>query len=218
VHWSAGSASGLIGAIDTAVRQANLHRATLQVEFVPPEFEIEMLQTGYRQAGEFVDAWIENLPSAHPLQPHRYPVRTMLSTEVMLAAGITQSCREQTRGFYGEEPSRIEQWISNPNQKVLFGLDGDRPVGVMLTGLYGFDHPRGTVCWIRELAVLPSFQKRGVGRELLLAGLQWGISHSAKRAFLSVDVQNEHAIRLYEKAGFVLRPGRGQINLQCDIP
>lgn len=218
VHWAAASASGLLGAIESAVQQARLRRATLQVEFVPPEFEAEMVRCGFRQAGEFVDAWIENLPGARPAQPHMYPVRTMLSNEVMLAAGITQSCREQTRGFYGEEPERIESWIANPNQKVFFGLDGDRPVGVMLTGLYGFDHSRGTVCWIRELAVLPSFQKRGIGRELLLAGLQWGISHGARRAFLAVDVQNEYAIRLYERAGFVLRPGRGQINLRCDIP
>lgn len=213
VYWSGSSARGLFAAANLAVEQSRLRHTTLQIENVPPEFEAELLKSGFTPAGELVEAWMENLQAAHPALKHNYPARNMLYSEIMIAAHIMKSCK-----FYGEDPAWIEAWGANPNQKVFLGMDGDRPVGVLFAGLYGFDHPKGTVCWIRELAVLPSFQNRGVGRELLLTALQWGIIHGAKRAYLKVDVQKEYALRLYKKVGFLLRPGRGQINLQWVLP
>ncbi len=217
LHWYANSASALLLAIQRAVRDANLKAVTLQIEFVPPDFELEMLNAGWRHAGEFVEAEIEDLQAAHKLPTLHFPVRTMLANEIMVAARITEACRGQTRGYYGEHPEWIERFAADPNQKVWMAVDGSRPVGVMFAGLFGFDHPRGPVCWIRDMAVLPSFQNRGVGQEMLLTALHWGLQNSAKRATLAVDVQNDKAIHLYQSAGFHLKPGRGQINLRCDF-
>jgi GNAT superfamily N-acetyltransferase len=218
VRWEADSAAALVNAIRQVAQIARLRKVTLQVEFVPPEFEADMLREGFLVAGEFVGAWIEDLPGHRPVPPRRYPVRTMISTEVMAAARITYSCQGQLRGYYGKQAEWIEIWAADGNHRIFLAMDGDRPTGVLFAGLDRYADPQGAVCWIREMAVVPSFQNRGLGRELLAAALQWGLNHNATRAFLEVDVHNDRAIHLCQSLGFELRPGRGQIHLQYDIP
>lgn len=217
VHWSALNAVELLECIRMGLLAGCLHQILLQIEYVPPEFEVEFVRAGWRPAGEFVEAWIEGLDSFRPAQAFRHPVRLMLHPDVMDVVYITNSCRSQIRSSYSTQPDWILRWAEAPNQRVYVGVDGNRPVGVIFTGLYGFDHPRGATCWIRDMVVLPTYQNRGIGRELLMMALAWGISNNARRAYLTVDVQNERAIHLYRSAGFQLRAGRGQINLQCDI-
>lgn len=218
VHWYAFSAFALIDLLKGTVEALCLHAAILHLVNVPEEFETEMFAAGLQPAGEFVDAWIEDLQHATLVPARHYPVRAMLTSELMTAAKIIQACPGQTRGFHGSLPRRIQKWIQDPNNKVFFVMDGDRPVGVLSAGLHGFDHARGPVCWLGDIAVLPSFQNRGLGRELLLGGLKWGLAHGARRANLSVNVQEEKALHLYEAIGFQRKMGRGEINLQYRLP
>jgi ribosomal-protein-alanine N-acetyltransferase len=55
---------------------------------------------------------------------------------------------------------------------------------------------------ILNVAVAPSCQGEGHGRELLMHLLQTGKRHGAETAFLEVRASNQIAIRLYETAGF----------------
>jgi mycothiol synthase len=55
------------------------------------------------------------------------------------------------------------------------------------------------------LCVHPQHRRRGLGRALLLAGVQWLRQQGATAARLGVDGANEKAKRLYESAGFVTR-------------
>jgi GNAT superfamily N-acetyltransferase len=65
---------------------------------------------------------------------------------------------------------------------------------------------RGTVDegWlgITGLEVRPEHRRQGLGSALGAALWQWGRDHGATRCFVSVLVENEPALQLYERAGF----------------
>jgi L-phenylalanine/L-methionine N-acetyltransferase len=52
------------------------------------------------------------------------------------------------------------------------------------------------------MSVHASWRRKGVGRELLGAALEWAPSAGIKRVELYVYARNEPAIKLYESAGF----------------
>ncbi|OCA90804.1 hypothetical protein A8F94_02715 [Bacillus sp. FJAT-27225] len=55
---------------------------------------------------------------------------------------------------------------------------------------------------IGPLALLPDYQKKGLGRQLLRAGLTAGLESGFDHAILSVNAENELAVRLYTSEGF----------------
>jgi len=55
------------------------------------------------------------------------------------------------------------------------------------------------------LCVHPQHRGRGLGKALLLAGLQWLRQQGATLATLAVDGANERAKHLYELVGFITR-------------
>lgn len=55
---------------------------------------------------------------------------------------------------------------------------------------------------IGPIALLPAYQKKGLGRQLLRAGLQTGRKFGLGQAILSVNAENEQAVRLYTSEGF----------------
>ncbi|MFC0186799.1 GNAT family N-acetyltransferase [Fictibacillus aquaticus] len=58
------------------------------------------------------------------------------------------------------------------------------------------------VIFISSLSVLPEYQGKGLGRQLLRACLQLGEEKGIPKAMLCVDSQNDRAAQLYEKEGF----------------
>jgi mycothiol synthase len=58
---------------------------------------------------------------------------------------------------------------------------------------------------IQNLGVVPDCQGQGVGRGLLSAALQGFRDAGLATAQLEVSARNEHALRLYRAAGFVVR-------------
>ena len=55
---------------------------------------------------------------------------------------------------------------------------------------------------LESLAVDPALQRRGIGRELLQATLQWAAAQGAATLRLEVRAGNARALRIYGKAGF----------------
>ena len=60
----------------------------------------------------------------------------------------------------------------------------------------------GEFAGLFDLAVAPAQRGRGHGRQLVEELLRWAASGDARTAYLQVLVQNEVAIRLYERLGF----------------
>ncbi len=58
------------------------------------------------------------------------------------------------------------------------------------------------ICAIQNVAVRPEFQRRGLGRALVLKALAGFHTAGIRKVTLEATAQNYHAIRLYEKIGF----------------
>jgi mycothiol synthase len=57
---------------------------------------------------------------------------------------------------------------------------------------------------IYVVAVDPAFQRLGLGRQMVLAGLDWLASQGIRTAMLYVDADNHGALHLYESMGFTV--------------
>ena len=63
---------------------------------------------------------------------------------------------------------------------------------------------------LENMAVAIPWQRQGIGRRLLAAGLLWCRAHASGMMFLEVRKSNRAAVALYERAGFSVvgsRPG-----------
>lgn len=81
--------------------------------------------------------------------------------------------------------------------------------GGEVAGVAALSHVAG-VADLDRVVVRSDHRRRGLGRRLVLAGLDWSASVGAGRVLLEVDAANVTAVTLYERLGFVAvgrRPG-----------
>jgi ribosomal protein S18 acetylase RimI-like enzyme len=100
--------------------------------------------------------------------------------------------------------SFIGTQLEDPDVVVLVAVRA----GVVVGYLYGSLEQRDWMALrdaagvIHDVIVDPSQRRTGIGRELLLAGLEWLREHGAPRAVLSTAQRNEAAQRLFASVGF----------------
>jgi len=92
--------------------------------------------------------------------------------------------------------------------------------------LYFKDHPIGLVrveedqdvkgkfSFIAPIALLPDHQGKGLGKELLNAGISLGYDCNLETCQLCVNAENEQALSLYKRAGFVIDEAIGCYHLK----
>ena len=108
--------------------------------------------------------------------------------------------------FIWEQCDLVRNW-NNPNfdiqrklnfQKELFfvGLFNDE---IITTAMFGYDGHRG---WLNYFAVLPNFQKRGFGRQLMTYGEMALIERGCPKLNLQIRNDNTKAINFYQKVGY----------------
>lgn len=79
----------------------------------------------------------------------------------------------------------------------LKAIAGERLVGFVV----GEMHAREGVGWIATIGVLPSFQRRGLGRQLLVAAEE---ALNLPTIKLTVRVSNQPALTLYKQMGYTI--------------
>lgn len=185
------------------------------IQFVPEEWKAGLKQHGFEEYAVYREYWKTGLDDVPLCQYEKLD-----KSECAEASGVTRACMWQTRGFHGETSEWIEKWISGfePGAAsvgcrdcaaLARKIDG-RLAAAAFIGVYGDESPKGPVLWVREIAVHPDFQGRGVGRQLLLQALAYGKERGAVRAFLMADELNERGDRLYKSAGFIPKPDEYQ--------
>jgi mycothiol synthase len=106
---------------------------------------------------------------------------------------------DETRHMYQLTEKRHE-WMFT-----LFARLGGEPVGFLLGGSDPAEikHRGRDLGWLYVLGVLKPFRNRGVGKALLIAGLERLKAHGLVEAELGVDTENvTGALHLYERLGF----------------
>ncbi len=111
---------------------------------------------------------------------------------VWMASGIELSKSDEI-----QELHRMIQ--RNPNYCFVLE-DSDLLIGAVLGG---FDGRRG---WIHHLAILPDYQKKGFGKELLNKVIHAFEEDNIVKIKLEVLETNKNVIEFYLKQGWYLRP------------
>ena len=99
-----------------------------------------------------------------------------------------------------DEVSRMQDAEDYLEAGIFLLYHDDTPVGVARTSKDTLEGE--SVLNIGPLALVPGYQGKGLGRQLLRAALSFGHAIGLATAVLSANVDNENAIRLYVSEGF----------------
>lgn len=107
---------------------------------------------------------------------------------------------EASRLSAADWADRVAWSASGSGRTMFFACDGDEVIGLM--GGYR-DTPESSVVEVFSSWVAPAARRRGIGRQLLQAVVDWARDTSASAVQLWVTRGNDPAHRLYIEMGFV---------------
>ncbi|BBF41479.1 hypothetical protein lbkm_0158 [Lachnospiraceae bacterium KM106-2] len=206
-HWAADHASWVVGAI---------LESPCYLTFVPKGWVKEFEQVGLRIRNRWHDYFMKDFIQ---IKDEATDIEFLKVEECEGASKVTMACRGQSRGFTGQTVQWIRDWVTGADEFVrncrivIERNEVNEIVGIVCTGTYGHESEKGPTCWIREVAVVPEYQNRGIARKLITQALSFGKSLGATRAYLAADEQNAGAIHLYESLGFVASEEESEINM-----
>jgi GNAT superfamily N-acetyltransferase len=120
---------------------------------------------------------------------------------------------DQYRAHYGEasDASRSARWleqeVSTSRLRVFIAEDRGRFVGFAITMELPGSLRLAHYWQIRDLFVLPTHRRLGVGRALLASVRAAAIAASALRLVVQTEDDNDPALRLYADSGYALIKG-----------
>jgi putative acetyltransferase len=107
---------------------------------------------------------------------------------------------------YGEEQSFFDQFNKlNDIKHVVVVYQNNVPVGCGAIKQY-MDH----VAEVKRMYVAPALRGRGIAMQILNELEQWAKELSFRACILETGIAQPEAIRLYEKAGYIIIPNFGQ--------
>ncbi len=210
IHWAADELDFLMDYIKNINKE-------IFISFIPVQWVDTLKSNNFTEYAVFRDYWLNGLEFVPGCEEYM----KLSEDECEQASKLTLSCKEQSREFFGETAEWFKEWISSDNStdseykdsSVLVHKENDEMAGIVCVATYGHKSQKGAVVWIRELAVNPKFQGKGIGRKLLLQALNYGKDCGADRAFLMADECNNNAINLYKSVGFMPNEEIGQIDM-----
>ncbi len=201
VHWA-------VNQVEILIEQVRKLGKDILVTFLPLEWRDYLVNEGFYEYGFLREYWIEQIDK---VDTGGIQIKYLGENREKEASKVTYSCRWQSREFRGESEEWIKQWlngtctdaVSCSKTNILIHEEAGILAGIVCVAIYGGNSVRGKVVWVRELAVNPKFQGRGIGQNLILQALAYGKEQGAVRSFLMADELNEPAKHVYEKTGYV---------------
>ena len=208
-HWACNE-------VDILVNLEKIKDTKGLIGFVPKEWVENLKEIGFKMYAVwneyFVGSIKEQLERLEDGFKEDLLIEVMQEDECESVSQVTLACKGQSRGFSGQSAGWIANWMEGKepalpeyarNSKIFVKKIEDRIVGMICVATYGHESEKGAILWIREVAVHPMYQGRGIARVLIKKAYNYGIMVGAKRAFLMADECNEGAIHLYQSMGFV---------------
>jgi ribosomal protein S18 acetylase RimI-like enzyme len=103
---------------------------------------------------------------------------------------------------YGPYRGTVSQWFESGVTLTFISTVGGRPAGFVMIGALPAEHEEQTAAEVLAIAVTPEFQRRGIGRELLLVAQKGAENLRGQRLFLHTARENLAAQKLFLKNGF----------------
>lgn len=132
------------------------------------------------------------------------------------AEKMDQACDLTIRRYVNEHTALVEIYSTAfgdlPEESVeLIAYNTSTEGRVLWVAKYG-EHVVGTVTsvkegdvqWVTALAVHPNFGGQGIGSTLLAWVKDYAVTNGEHFVMLDVEIENEKALRVYEKAGFFI--------------
>ena len=211
-HWATNSVEYLIDRLK--------HKKEFLVTFIPHEWVSKLEEGGLIIRNAWHDYFNYSLNEIEPSDDFEF----LTIEECEEASKVTMMCKNQSRGFTGQTSKWMKEWISNTedsgsnsgtrNNGIIIERDiSNEIIGLICVATYGHESKKGSILWIREVAVIPKFQNMGIGRKLILKALAYGKKYNSARAFLAADECNVSGIHLYTRIGFVPSEEKSQIDM-----
>jgi ribosomal protein S18 acetylase RimI-like enzyme len=93
--------------------------------------------------------------------------------------------------------------LSNSTHICLVAEDGNRLVGYIAAAPKVIPHRKSRYIEIENLGVVPEYQAKGVGTQLMDTCLEWARSQGYQKVYLVCYAANKPAITFYEAKGFL---------------
>ncbi|QAA32468.1 GNAT family N-acetyltransferase [Clostridium manihotivorum] len=221
VFWASNTKESYFEGLEQTINYIRKNEAEAErvyIEFVPAEFVNDMESLGFNTVSEWIDYWNKDLYALKLPVDDNFKVRGFENMEdIAQIAAVTKSCAGYSRGFTGQSEETIKEWSNMEKSRLFLAEDDNHIIGVCFGILYGFESEKGTILWIRELAVKPKYQSRGIGRKLLYSAIRWGQESKARRSFLACDAENQRALNLYKSLNYQSNGEPGQINMDYKL-
>lgn len=129
--------------------------------------------------------------SRHELRP----VRGV--QQLSVAARIDAAAFEN--GWDLDVEAIVDACRATPQHRIRLAVTAaDQPVGYVITGR------NGAAGFVQRLAILPEFQGQGIATSLIVDGLRWLQRRGVREVLVNTNFDNDRALELYERFGFVL--------------
>lgn len=215
VHWATNQ-------VEVLLEQVKKLESDILVTFIPLEWKDYLINQGFKEYGFLRDYWIDQISKVNT---DGIQIRFLGDNREKEASDLTYSCQWQSREFHGESEEWVKQWLDGTcpdasicsNTNILVHEEAGTLAGIVCVGIYGETSEKGKVVWVREVAVNPSFQGKGLGQDLILQAIAYGKEQGAVRSFLMADELNEPAKHVYEKIGYVGSETEGQLDMVYQV-
>lgn len=197
-------ATNSLEVLSSELRDRKLHG---KLKFIPLEHVPAFEKIGFKVDCAFSDFVNPDINS--PIQPPHSHTNFVFAeaADIPELVALSQACKGMSRGFNGETDTWFHEWLDENH--ILIQRDNNAIAGFCCVSIYN----EGATLWVRELAVLPELQGKGIGRALLSQAIQFGVTEKARNAFLAVDIENHNAIHLYKQMGFVQKENEIEIQM-----
>lgn len=219
INWATNSKESFFNGLDEAMEiiSRNSEVKKVHIEFIPEDYVTDMENYGFVTVSEWIDLWNNNLAKVCIDTPEFIQIREIKDDEYQIASEITKSCKGYSRGYEGETSEWFKAWTECKDSSVFLAEMKNEIIGVCCVKLYGFDSDKGTILWLREVAVKPEHHSQKIGLKLMTHAINLGKQNGAVRSFLACDADNRKAIKLYEGLGYQRKTKRGQINMELTV-
>lgn len=95
----------------------------------------------------------------------------------------------------------IDSLLARADFWAMAALRGDQPIGAITAHVLPMTRSEARELFIYDLAVQPTYQRRGVGRLLVETLCRDAAAAGVTVAFVPADVDDDHAIAFYEAIG-----------------
>jgi mycothiol synthase len=171
--------------------------------------EQTLLQKALQHAGFGIERYVFVLERDHlTIEPSSFPDDYSLKTfsfgqDEDVFCQVRNAGFKQLLGFTPMSPetaANMKEWDDYLEGGVFLLYHKSEPIGVVRTGKDFYNnHHYATV---NTLAIIPEYQGKGLGRQLLRSSVRYGNEKGLEKGFLCVNADNAQASKLYEQEGF----------------